>query len=57
MSSITIRVPKKDKDKFMETTQNRYLSVTAIFRRLIDKLNNDTDDTLDFLFIDNKKGI
>lgn len=56
MPSITIRLPKKDKDKFVETTQNRYLSVTAIFRRLIDKVNNDTDNTLDFLFIDNKKG-
>ena len=50
MSSITIRLPKTEKDAFVETVSNRYLSTTAVLRMLINKVNTDTDNTLDFLF-------
>ena len=57
MSSITIRLPKTEKDAFVETVSNRYLSTTAVLRMLINKVNTDTDNTLDFLFFnkDEKK--
>jgi len=50
MASITIRLPKPEKDAFVETVSNRYLSTTAVLRMLINKVNTDTDNTLDFLF-------
>ena len=55
MSSITIRLPEKDKDAFVETISNRYLSATAVLRMLINKIINDTDNTLDFLFFNKEE--
>ena len=54
MSSITIRLPKTEKDAFVETVSNRYLTTTTVLRMLINKVNTDTNNTLDFLFFENR---
>lgn len=49
-SSISIEVNEEVKDVFAQLLKERSLTQTAVFKKLIAKIIEDTDNTLNFLF-------
>ena len=49
-SSISIEVNEEVKDIFTQLLKERSLTQTAVFKKLIAKIIEDTDNTLNFLF-------